>query len=237
MAVKPPKVPRAAQIAGNATQGPRYLPGTYTVRLTNGGDVVTTKLTIVLDKRAKFTVADRKAQFDAAMKAHALFGDMTALVERIDAIKSAVDARGEGLTAGDDLGAKLKAASAKLDEIKKKIVATKEGGAITGEERIREHLDTVYGALNSWEGRPAKYQTDRVEVLRKELAEVGKDLDDLIAKDLKPLDPALQQHKLDPIPTTGALDRADLDEDQLRCIESRGADCANAQEAAAENDR
>ncbi len=233
MAKKPPKVPRAAQVAQYATQGPRVLPGTYTVRLTNGGDVITTKLQVVLDKRAKYTAADRKAQFDAAMKAHALFGDMTALVERIDAIKSAVDSRSEGLT--DDLGAKLKAASAKLDEIKKKIVATKEGGAITGEERIREHLDTVYGALIRWEGRPAKYQVDRVEVLRKELAEVGKDLDDVIAKDLKPLDPALQQHKLDPIPTTGALEREDLDEDQLRCIETRGTDCSNAQEAAAED--
>jgi hypothetical protein len=237
MSVKPPRVPRAAQVAQYATQGPRVLPGTYTVRLTNGGDVVTTKLSIVLDKRAKYTVADRKAQFDAAMKAHKLFGDMTALVERIDAIKAAVDSRREGLSSGDDLGKKLEAASGKLDEIKRLIVATKEGGAITGEERIREHLDTVYGALIRWEGRPAKYQTDRVEALRKELAEVSKDLDDLVAKDLKPLEPALQQHKLEPIPTTGALAPDLLDEDQLRCIETRGADCDDAQEAAAENDR
>ncbi len=37
MKVKPPRVPRAAQIAFASTQGPRVVPGTYTVRLTRGG--------------------------------------------------------------------------------------------------------------------------------------------------------------------------------------------------------
>ena len=58
--------------------------------------------------------------------------------------------------------------------MKKLIVATKEGGAITGEERIREHLDHLYGALAFWEGRPAKYQIDRIEVLDKELGEAAR---------------------------------------------------------------
>ena len=33
--------------------------------------------------------------------------------------------------------------------MRKRIVATKEGGAITGEERLREHTDTLYGAIMS----------------------------------------------------------------------------------------
>ncbi|HTJ42731.1 MAG TPA: hypothetical protein VL463_11585, partial [Kofleriaceae bacterium] len=104
MAIKPPRVPRAAQVAGNATQGPRVVPGTYTVRLTNGGDVVETKLKIVLDRRAKYSVGDRKAQFDAVMKAHGLFGDMSKLVDRIDAIRKEADTRTNSL--GSD-GAEL----------------------------------------------------------------------------------------------------------------------------------
>ena len=55
----------------------------------------------------------------------------------------------------------LVALDAKLEAVKKKIVATKEGGAITGEERIREHTDHLYGALLSWEGKPAAYLLDR----------------------------------------------------------------------------
>jgi photosystem II stability/assembly factor-like uncharacterized protein len=237
MAVKPPKVPRAAQAAFGAAQGPRIVPGVYTARLTNGGDVVETRLKIVLDRRATYSVADRKAQFDAVMKAHKLFGDMSALVDRIDAIREATEARAAGLPANDALGKQLRAAVAALDEVKRKIVATKEGGAITGEERIREHLATVYSALMSYEGRPARYQVARVEVLRRELAEVGKDLDGVIAKDLQPLAPQLQQRKLDPIPIAAAARPARLDADEVRCIASAGADCAPEDGVAAENDR
>src|SRR5262249_10845437 len=84
MRMKPPTVPRAAQLAFNASQGPRVVPGTYTVRLTRGAEVVETKLAIGLDRRAPYSVADRKAQFDLVMKAHGLFGDMTRLAARID---------------------------------------------------------------------------------------------------------------------------------------------------------
>ena len=35
----------------------------------------------------------------------------------------------------------------KLDGLRKQIVATTEGGAITGEERLREHTDQLYGAI------------------------------------------------------------------------------------------
>jgi len=68
MREKPPRVPPAVQLAGAGLQGPRLLPGTYTVRMTKAGKVSETKLAIGLDRRVKFSDADRKAQFDAAMK-------------------------------------------------------------------------------------------------------------------------------------------------------------------------
>jgi hypothetical protein len=69
-------------------------------------------------------------------------------------------ARGAGAAAGklpenDPLRAQLSALADKADTIRKQIVATKEGGAITGEERLREHMDQLYGALMSYEGKPA----------------------------------------------------------------------------------
>lgn len=79
-------------------------------------------------------------------------------------------------------GKQLREAATRLDSIKQKIVATKEGGAITGEERIREHLDTAYGALISWEGKPAAYQVERVETLRRELDDVRREFEELEAR-------------------------------------------------------
>ena len=128
------------------------------MRLTKGAQAIETRLEIGLDRRAPFNVAERREQFEAAMSAHALFGEMSDLVGRIEAARAAA--------------ARTPPLLEKLEAIKKKIVATKEGGAITGEERLREYTDRVYGALLSWEGKPAQYLVDRTQVLRRELNDV-----------------------------------------------------------------
>jgi photosystem II stability/assembly factor-like uncharacterized protein len=234
MRMTPPRVPRAAQVAFGSTQGPRIIPGTYTLRLTRGAEVTETKLAIGLDRRAPYNVADRKAQFDAVMRAHGVFGDMSKLVDRIDGTREAVLERTRTLAANDALATKLRAVADRLDEVKRRIVATKEGGAITGEERIREHLDVAYNALNSWEGRPAKYQVDRVDVLARELGDAAKELDGVVAKDVRALDKELEQHKLTPIPVISEREiERPLDQAALRCVASAGRDCAPPEAAVA----
>ncbi|MFL5357293.1 VPS10 domain-containing protein [Archangium sp.] len=182
MRVAPPRSPRAAQLAYNATQGPRVLPGSYTVRLTKGDKVYETKLDIGLDRRAAYTLEDRKAQFDAAMRVHAMFGEMTDLTERIQFVRTSAGRLAEKLPEKDALRRKLEGVEARGDELRKKIVATKEGGAITGEERLREHMDSLYGAILSYEGRPASYQLERIGVLQRELEDVTKAFASLTAQ-------------------------------------------------------
>ena len=164
---QPRRLVDAGQAAARAARGagrvrlvarPRVVPGTYTVRLTQGSDVIETKLVVGLDRRAPYNAADRKAQFDAAMRAHALFDEMSARrSHRRRARRRSRSARRRCRRA-IRCAAKLAAVAREARRTRKKIVATKEGGAITGEERIREHLDDLYGALAGWEGRPAKYQ-------------------------------------------------------------------------------
>jgi photosystem II stability/assembly factor-like uncharacterized protein len=234
MRVKPPQVPRAAQVAFSASSGPRVPPGAYTVRLTRGSEVAEGKLAIGLDRRAPYTVADRKAQFDAVMKAHGLFGEMTKLAGRIDVAREAVRDRMKGLPEGDELTRKLRTLLDKIEATRKLIVATTEGGAITGEERLRENLDEIYGALDRWEGRPAKYQVERIEVLRRELADVDKAFAEVITKDARALDEELKKHKLQPLPAVSALDvAAPLDQLAVHCVATRGEVCGSGVAAAA----
>jgi hypothetical protein len=231
-------VPRAAQIAFGSSRGPRVAPGTYTLRLTRGAEVVETKLTLGLDRRAPYNAGDRQAQLDAVMKAHGLFGDMSKLTARIEAAQAAVRDRLKGLPAGDPLASKLRALLDKIDAARKAIVATTEGGAITGEQRIREHLDELYGALNNWEGRPAKYQLERLDVLRRELGDVGKTVEAIVTKDARALDDELKQHKLEPMPAISALDRAghdELDDLAWHCLATRGQGCDGDDTAATTN--
>lgn len=168
----PPVTPPAAAIAGNSTQGPRLPPGTYTVRLTKAGKVYTMPLTIVLDRRANYSLSDKIAQYQEAKRASALFGRMTNLVGSIMQVRGAANALAGKLPDGDSLKGDLGKVANDAQDLRKQIVATKEGGAITGEERLREHMDYVYGAIMSTEDRPTAYQVARVDALERELKEV-----------------------------------------------------------------
>ncbi len=202
MRMPAPTVPPAASIAGGATVGPRVLPGKYTVRMTKDGVVYETPLNVVMDPRAKYSLADRQAQFDLSMKLYNLFGDMSRTVDRINAMRFALDDRA-AKTSDAALRTRLQAASATVDELRRKIVATKEGGAITGEERLREFLAGLYGDVNGYEGRPSKMQVDRAASLAKELGDVLKSLDDWVTKDLAGINDALKRAGLETIAIPG----------------------------------
>jgi len=79
-----------------------------------------------------------------------------------------------------------------VDAVRKQIVATTEGGAITGEERLREHTDQLYAAILSYEGKPGDYQIANIDALRRELDDVTKEFQQLIAQDLPTLNDALK---------------------------------------------
>jgi len=210
MRAKPPRVPPAAQIAQAGTRGPRLVPGAYTVRLTKAGKVSETKLTVGLDRRAKFSEADRKVQFDAAMKVHALFGEESQLMDRILSLRKALSQSRAALSEGDPVHKDLSDFDGKVDTVRKKIVATTEGGAITGEERLREHTDQLYGAILSYEGRPGDYQLAYIDTLKRELADVTKDFDQLLTRDLPALNESLKSKGQQPIsPPTASVTVSD----------------------------
>ncbi len=203
-----PRTPPAAQVAFGSVQGARYLPSTYTVRLTSGTTVLTAPLTVTLDRRATYTLADREKQFAATQRISDLFGRMTDLAARIDAVRTGAAARAASLADGDALKPQLIALSGKADSLRKEIVATKEGGAITGEERLREFTDHLFGAVAGWEGAPGGYQLARIDVLNGMLADISGRFDQLAASDLAARNQDLAGRKLAPItlPPAGGAD-------------------------------
>jgi photosystem II stability/assembly factor-like uncharacterized protein len=164
-----PRVPPAAQIAVNAAQGPRFPPGAYAVRMTKAGKVYMAPLQIVNDRRAKFSVADREANFAAAERVSAIFGRMSDLVEGINTLRDGATQKAAALKDGDPQKQRFLDVASKAEALRKEVVATKEGGAVTGEERLREFTDDLYGAITSWEGAPSAYQLKRIDVLNAQL--------------------------------------------------------------------
>lgn len=184
MRLKAPRVPTAASALFGAAFGPRVLPGAYAVKMTKDKNVYTTPLNVVPDPRSNATSAELQSQFDLSMKLYNLLNEMTFAVDRINGVRTSLDASAAKLPANDAVGKRLRAASAQVDEIRKKIVATKEGGMITGEERLRENLGDLYGGVVFYEGRPTQMQQMRTDALTKELTDVVASFDAWSSKEL-----------------------------------------------------
>jgi photosystem II stability/assembly factor-like uncharacterized protein len=199
MRLKAPRVPTAATVLFSAAFGPRVLPGAYTVKMTKDKNVYTTQLRLVPDPRTTATADDLQSQFDLSMKLYNLLNTMTFAVDRINGVRTSLDARASKLPPNDPVARRLGAASAQVDEIRRKIVATKEGGMITGEERLRENLGDLYGGVVFYEGRPTQMQQMRTDALTRELADVVKDFDAWSTKELPRINADLTRKKLDPI--------------------------------------
>jgi photosystem II stability/assembly factor-like uncharacterized protein len=192
MHVRPPHVPPAVQLSEAGTQGARALPGTYTVRLQKNGKSYETQITVGLDQRVKWTLADRQAQYDAAMKVYDLFKDESILFERIAGLREQVAQASKDHPAKDAASARLSAFDGKLDGLRKQIVATTEGGAITGEERLREHTDQLYGAITSWDGPPSSYAVENTTALRSQLDAITAEFTRVTAAELPAINKTLQ---------------------------------------------
>jgi len=203
MRLPAPKVPPAAAIMFGATQGVRALSGEYTLKLSKGDKVYTSKLQVVPDPRAKYGPEDRKAQFDLATRLTGLLNHMSWAVDAIVGVRDAAQGRAAKLGEKDPLRARLAAFAGQADAIRSKIVATKEGGMITGEERLREYLGGLYGDVNQYAGRPTDSQVARTDVLARELEDVIKDFTQFADKQLPALNADLQKKALPQVKVIG----------------------------------
>jgi hypothetical protein len=206
MRVKPPAVAPAASALFEAAQGPRVLPGKYTVRLTKGDQTYTEQLDVAMDPRAKYSLEERKAQFDLSMRIYKELEHMTYGVAAIEGVRDAANARAGKLTEKDPLRKQLQQLAADCDGLRGKIVATKEGGMITGEERIREHLGQLYGAVTGYDGKATDYQVARAESLGHELQDVIDDFQKLTQKQLAGINAGLKKKKLEAISVLAEVD-------------------------------
>jgi len=199
MRLKPPRVPPAASALFGAAFGPRVLPGTYTVKMSKGDQVYTTKLDVVMDPRAKYTVEDRRVQFELVNRLSQTLNHMSWAVDAIIAVRDQANQRAAKLPKGDALAGQLTSLAQAADAIRSKIVATKEGGMITGEERLREYLGGLYGDVNGYDGRPTASQVARADALNRELEDVVREFNQLAGQRIPPINRSLSDKSLEPI--------------------------------------
>ena len=170
MRMKAPKMPAGSSIvfSGGAFYGPRAPQGEYTVKLIKGKETYTSKLVLTPDPRANYTVAERELQQKTVRRLYDMLADFTFLTDRVKSLRDQASARAEKLSGADKK--KVSAFAAKLDEQYKTLVATREGGWLSGEEQLREKIGSLYGAVNGFDGRPTDSQIAEAERVAGELA-------------------------------------------------------------------
>ena len=75
---------------------------------------------------------------------------------------------------------KLTQYSERIDSLSKSLAATKEGGFITGEMKLREYIGQLYTSVVSFNGKPSDSQLERLVKLEYELEQVKKRADELL---------------------------------------------------------
>jgi len=148
-------------------------------------------LVVGLDVRAKFTEDDRRQDFDAVMRVYNLLGDMSFDVDRINGVRDGLSARAGQVKDADPLHKQLLTMSESLDAMRRKIVATKEGGAITGEERIREKNQQFIWLPDQLRRQTSRYQLARIDSLKRELGDVETEFEAFVSKDLAAVNKSL----------------------------------------------
>jgi photosystem II stability/assembly factor-like uncharacterized protein len=200
MRLAPPKMPGGNSVimSGGALLGPRARAGAYTVKLVKGDQTLDSRVELVPDPRATHTAEDRELQHETVMSVYRLLERLAWIAESAMAARDPLRQRAAGLPKGDRLRGQIEKLAGDLDGFYASLVATSEGGWMSGEEQLREKLGNLYGGINSYDGRPTKAQLDEAKLLGGKVDEATARLEGF-GGELAAINKALTARKLEPV--------------------------------------
>ena len=170
----PPKVASGGvKIDFGGFVAPMVLPGEYTVKLKVGDKQYENKLIMQRDPNSDMSLADMEDQYNTAMKLYNMHERLGKLVDSISTKQKMLQ---------DNLG-KLKNIKIKklvqeyydkLEDLRSKLLATKQKSIFVDEKKLREDITEVYAAVCNQETRPSNLQKERSGVLLQQLGDAEK---------------------------------------------------------------
>lgn len=183
MRVKTPKVAKGIKPDFSGFFSPYVRSGEYKLKLLAGNNTVEGALILKVHPFNKHSQEDLDLQYETSMKLHALHEELAFLVENINKVQQDAQKLADESKADKDL---VKELVGKLEDIRKTLVATKEG-RITGEVQLREKIGEVYMSVAGYNGRPTDSQLERIPALENEVAAARKNAEEIYSKYLAKL--------------------------------------------------
>lgn len=170
----PPKVASGStKLDYGGFVAPMVLPGEYTVKLKVGDKQYENKLIMQRDPNSDMSMADMEEQYNTAMQLHNMHERLARLVDSISIKQKTLQEYLPKIK-----NAKLKKTVQeyydKLEDLRSKLLATKQKSIFADEKKLREEITEVYGAVCGQETKPSNLQKERTGVLQQQLGDAEK---------------------------------------------------------------
>jgi hypothetical protein len=138
-------------------------------------------VTLVADPKNPHSASDRKFKQQVDMRLYDDIERLGYVGDQLVALRDGAKKRAESASAANKK--KLEAFGEAADALRGSFVATGEG-YLSGDEKLREHLGTLYGNVIGFEGKPGPAQISRMEILEGEVAQVEVKFAAFVAKEV-----------------------------------------------------
>jgi photosystem II stability/assembly factor-like uncharacterized protein len=190
-------------------QGAAILPGTYSAKLTVGGQSFTQPLTVKMDPRVKASAVDLKAQFDLEIKI------VEAMQRDIDALKQVQKLRKKLKEVPSSAAANLQTQIAALDKKAEDLEGTPGGygaqylstPAGRGLGRLNSGLATLLGVVDSADAAPTTQAADTFAQVQQALDEQLTKWEELRKREVPALNQLLKRAGVEEIEVSATADQ------------------------------
>ena len=158
--------------------GPMVTPGTYQIKLIANGKTLTQPLEVVIDPRAKTTIADLQKQFDLSMRVyqstnqlHQAVNEIRAMEEELERLKAQLsdDPKAKPvIVAADDLWNKMRSVEKGLIQVDMKGSEAN----LAFPNMLNEKFDTFSRSVESADDAPTKQQYEVYDVFNGDLQQL-----------------------------------------------------------------
>ncbi|HMC99646.1 MAG TPA: hypothetical protein VKH37_05820, partial [Ferruginibacter sp.] len=169
MRTTPPKVAKGgAKPDFSGFTAPMVLPGEYTIKVKVADKIYDQKMQLKAEERPDYTLADREAQYNTAMKLFGMHEQLAALVDDVSNKQKSLklmldqmqDARSKKV---------VQQYYDSLETLRGTLMGTKQVSFFADEERLREKLSDLYTSVCYQEVRPSNLQVERTKVLQADI--------------------------------------------------------------------
>ena len=177
MRMKPPKVAKTgASLDISGFVSPMVKPGVYTVKVKVAGKTYSDKIELIEDPNSPFTSEELSLQRNTSLEMHNLIEKFSFATQQLVDTEKDLNESLNGLKKEKDKKL-FSEYTNKLETLRKSMVATKTGTAITGEKQMREKLSELFAEISMFQGRPTEYQLIRLkgfdEEIKKKIEEIN----------------------------------------------------------------